>query len=529
MTEFPERWARASIGEAATLINGRAFKPTDWGSSGLPIIRIQNLNRPDAAYNFFEGPLDPRHEVRPGELLFAWSGTPGTSFGAHIWSGPRAALNQHIFRVLHSEELLDRKFFREAINNQLDELIRRAHGGAGLAHVTKDKFESIEVPLPSLAEQRRIVAKLEELFSELDAGVAALRRAQRRLTRYRQSLLQAAVTGELTREWREQNLDINQTGDEVVGNILGERQKSWEADYRQRKQVQGNKLRGNDWKALFRPPDVPILPEDRPSLPSGWTWASPAQLAAPMKHALVIGPFGSDLKVSDYQDEGIPLVFVRNIRSGQFRDAGTKFVSIEKGHQLKNHTVQAGDVLITKMGAPPGDACLYPNHAPDAIITADCIKWTLSPLVDSPTFFVAAINADPVKKQIAQITRGVAQQKVSLERFREIAIPVPPLLEQRAIVGELDRRLSAADALDATLQASLRRAERLRQSILERAFRGELVPQDPNDEPAEALLARLKATAADTPAPRRRGRPPRTEPAEPQPPRHRGRPRKAQP
>jgi type I restriction enzyme S subunit len=248
-----------------------------------------------------------------------------------------------------------------------------------------------------------------------------------------------------------------------------------------------------------------------------------------MKHALVIGPFGSDLKVSDYQDEGIPLVFVRNIRSGQFRDAGTKFVSIEKGHQLKNHTVRAGDVLITKMGAPPGDACLYPNQAPDAIITADCIKWTLSPLVDSPTFFVAAINADPVKKQIAQITRGVAQQKVSLERFRAIAIPVPPLLEQRAIVGELDRRLSAVQVMESTIQTSLIRAERLRQSILERAFRGELVPQDPNDEPAEALLARLRTTSPDSQAPRRRGQPPRDEakPSMPQPPRRRGRPRKA--
>lgn len=141
MTEFPGRWPKAKIGEVCTLINGRAFKPSDWGATGLPIIRIQNLNRSDAAFNYFEGTLDPKHEVQPGELLFAWSGTPGTSFGAHIWSGPSAALNQHIFRVLHSEDVLDRKFFREAINNQLDELIRRAHGGAGLAHVTKGKFE----------------------------------------------------------------------------------------------------------------------------------------------------------------------------------------------------------------------------------------------------------------------------------------------------------------------------------------------------------------------------------------------------
>lgn len=133
------------------------------------------------------------------------------------------------------------------------------------------------------------------------------------------------------------------------------------------------------------------------------------------------------------------------------------------------------------------------------------------------------------KNKSRRSQEGSPSKRSVLRDSGKLPFPSPPLLEQRAIVGELDRRLSAADALDATLQASLRRAERLRQSILERAFRGELVPQDPNDEPAEALLARLKATAADTPAPRRRGRPPRTEPAEPQPPRHRGRPRKAQP
>ncbi|HEX7243633.1 MAG TPA: hypothetical protein VF263_25325, partial [Longimicrobiaceae bacterium] len=82
---LPEGWAEATVGELCTLVNGRAFKPAEWSIEGLPIIRIQNLNNPAALFNYFDGELDPKFEVSSGDLLFAWSGTPGTSFGAHIW------------------------------------------------------------------------------------------------------------------------------------------------------------------------------------------------------------------------------------------------------------------------------------------------------------------------------------------------------------------------------------------------------------------------------------------------------------
>lgn len=160
MTELPLGWARTTIGSIAELVNGRAFKPGDWARTGLPIVRIQNLNRADAAFNHFSGPVAERHLVRDGDLLFAWSGTPGTSFGAHIWRGPTAVLNQHIFNVKVDPHLIDREFLRLAINQTLGEQIAKAHGGAGLRHVTKGAFEATEVVLPPLNEQRRIVERL---------------------------------------------------------------------------------------------------------------------------------------------------------------------------------------------------------------------------------------------------------------------------------------------------------------------------------------------------------------------------------
>lgn len=212
-----------------------------------------------------------------------------------------------------------------------------------------------------------------------------------------------------------------------------------------------------------------------PAIPSTWIWATPAQLASCADYSLAIGSFGSNLKVSDYRDKGVPLVFVRNIRAEVFEGENTKYVSTPKAKELKAHAINGGDILITKMGAPPGDACLYPVGKPLAIITADCIKWTLSSYLSGAGFFVNAINSQVLRTQILQITKGVAQQKVSLARFKEIAVPLPPQKEQRAILDEVESRLSMTDGVEKLIDSNLRRADCLRQSILSKAFSGQLI------------------------------------------------------
>ena len=107
MSSLPAGWLFSEIGTLCKLENGRAFKPTEWATTGLPIVRIQNLNNPLAPYNYFDGEFSERYYLRGGELLFAWSGTPGTSFGAHVWKGGEAVLNQHIFRVDFDETAID--------------------------------------------------------------------------------------------------------------------------------------------------------------------------------------------------------------------------------------------------------------------------------------------------------------------------------------------------------------------------------------------------------------------------------------
>jgi len=148
--------------EVADFVNGKAFQPSDWSEDGLPIIRIQNLNGADRPFNYWAGSLERQVQVKQNDLLLAWSGTPGTSFGAHIWRGNAAVLNQHIFRVDLDEALVTREWAKFVVNAQLNTLIGLAHGGVGLKHVTRGMVEELEIPLPSLPEQRRIAAILDQ-------------------------------------------------------------------------------------------------------------------------------------------------------------------------------------------------------------------------------------------------------------------------------------------------------------------------------------------------------------------------------
>lgn len=209
-------------------------------------------------------------------------------------------------------------------------------------------------------------------------------------------------------------------------------------------------------------------------LPVGWCWSAPDELKCPERYSLAIGPFGSNLKVGDYRADGVPLVFVREIRAKEFGGLKTKFVNHQKAEELKAHTVKGGDLLITKMGDPPGDAAIYPIDAPAAVITADCIKLSANPKIAETKFLAFAVECPQTKARLEEITAGVAQQKISLERFRHFPLPLAPLPEQKRIADKLEAVLGRVDACRARLDRVPALLKRFRQSVLAAATSGKL-------------------------------------------------------
>jgi type I restriction enzyme S subunit len=217
---LPDGWKWVRLSSLCSLRNGKAFKPSDWSDSGLPIVRIQNLNNPDSKFNYYNGHIEDKFLIKSGDLLFAWSGTPGTSFGAHIWLGEKAVLNQHIFRMDFEEKIILKSFFRYSINCRLEELIAKAHGGAGLQHVTKGIFESTPIVLPPLDEQQRIVDRIESLFARLDEAKAKAEDVLDGFEIRKAALLHKAFTGELTERWREESkIQISSWKEEPISSL----------------------------------------------------------------------------------------------------------------------------------------------------------------------------------------------------------------------------------------------------------------------------------------------------------------------
>ena len=324
--------------------------------------------------------------------------------------------------------------------------------------------------LPPLAEQTRIVAKIEELFSKLDAGVAELKRTQALLKRYRQSVLHAAVTGELSRAWREaQGGELEDAG-ALLARILEARRAKWAASGKrgQYKEPQG--------------PDVAGLPE----LPSRWVWASVEQLADQVQ-------YGSSAKTNE-SGEGIPIYRMGNIINGELISSGFKYLPTNHD-EFPSLFLQAGDILFNRTNSAElvGKCALYSGYPPIASFASYLIRLrvNLSVKAELVVYYINSPLGRAWVKSVA--TQQVGQANVNGSKLQELAFRLPPLAEQSYIVSEVERRLSILANVEATVQAELKRAESTRQGILRRAFSGQLVPQDAADEPASVLLERIKA------------------------------------
>lgn len=205
---YPIDWEIRTIGATMRLINGRAFKPQDWKDRGLPIIRIQNLNDPNATFNYCDDPVEDKHIINDGDLLFAWSGTKGTSFGARVWRGGMGVLNQHIFKVIPDQQKLTKAYSYLILRMVQEQIEKEAHGfKASFVHVKKTDLGNVLLPLPpTLAEQEAIA----EALSDTDALIESLETLLAKKRQVKQGAMSELLTGKRrvveSGEWKEKRL-----------------------------------------------------------------------------------------------------------------------------------------------------------------------------------------------------------------------------------------------------------------------------------------------------------------------------------
>lgn len=339
--------------------------------------------------------------------------------------------------------------------------------GTTFLEISGKKAAQIPIPVAPLAEQRRIVAEIEKQFTWLEAGVAALKRVQANLKRYRAAVLKAACEGKLVpteAELAKKEKRKYETGEALLARILTERRTKWEEDQLSRFEADGRTPKNDKWKARYKEPDTPDI-SALPVLPEGWVWVEVDQLAWSVKD----GPHYSP----KYATDGVPFISGGNIRPSGVDFDNVKRITPELHAELsKRCKPEVGDILYTK-GGTTGIARVN-------TYTEEFNVWVhvaVLKLVDSVNRFYIqhTLNSPFCYAQAQKFTHGVGNQDLGLTRMIHISLALPPLAEQTRIVAEVERRLSVIDELEGVVKLNLDRATRLRQAILQKAFSGNLI------------------------------------------------------
>jgi restriction endonuclease S subunit len=371
---------------------------------------------------------------------------------------------------------------------------RRMTGVVGQKRVPANYLSMHRFPLPPTREQERIVAKLDASLARLAAGEAAARRALDRLQRYRAAVLHAAVTGELTREWRKTHKP-DETGVQLLRRLLEARRTRWEQSGLRRLGVRGKPPKDDKWKSRYPEPRLATT-GDLQDLPEGWLWASVDQLASGETGAIQSGPFGSQLLHSEFVKRGVLAIGIDNVLDGVFSMGRQHRITRSKYKQLQKFTARPLDVVITVM-ATVGRVCVLPKRLETAIITKHCYRISPSAGFVNSHYLAFTLRADaPTRRHIFGNIRGQTRPGINGSILKVAPVPLPPISEQTEIVREVEHRLAAADRLAVTIHRQLDRTSATRESLLREAFSGKFVPQGATEESASVLLDRIRTERA---------------------------------
>lgn len=475
---LPRGWQWERLGNLVEMYNGRAFKSTEWRTEGLPIVRIQNLNDNKADFNYFQGELSDSNRISNGTFLISWSGTPGTSFGAFIWERGPAALNQHINKCeFHSNEVnLD--FMRLAVNGQMNHFISKAQGGVGLKHVTKGTLNNAILGIPPLAEQHRIVAKVDELMALCDqleeeqennlethetlvsmflnaltsaaADAAQFANAwqlikdnfdilfttESSVDQLKQTILQLAVMGKLVPQ---------DPGDEPADELLKKITK--EKDSLAKSKMIGKQKQFNE-----------VCTQDVPyPLPRNWTWCRLGQTG--------ICFTGKTPKTSNSTNFGGSIQFIgpgQITQSGKFLEAEKTITESGLGESTE---AVPGDILMVCIGGSIGKSAIT-----DKRLAFNQQINSLRPIGLNAKYLNLAMTTDRFFQSVVENSTGSATPIINRTKWEMLLVPIPPLEEQHRIVAKGDELIALCDQLKAKLTQAQETQLTLADSIVEQAI-----------------------------------------------------------
>ena len=491
MRAVPEGWAWTVLGEICTKPQYGWTTKASHREGSIKLVRTTDITKGRIDWKTVpfctEGPVDEeKYLLRSGDIVISRAGSVGASMLLQD-PIPRAVFASYLIRF-KTRLGVDPRFVGFFLKTtRYWAAIRGSASGIALPNVNAKKLAALDLPLAPLAEQRCIVGKIESLFAKLDKGVAALKRAEANLERYRASVLKAAVEGRLTEHWRSEN-PPEETGEQLLQRILAERRKRWEAGQLAKFEAKGRKPPRN-WRAKYKEPVAPDT-SGVPELPDGWCWATVDQVSA-VTGGLTKNPARSRLPIR------YPYLRVANVYADELRLDDVRTIGVSES-ELDRVLLRSGDLLVVEGNGSAGqigrvaqwqgdlEPCCHQNHlikvrcASSACRSRWMLLWLLSPLGRRTVLAVASS------------TSGL--HTLSLSKVRALPVPLAPMREQGRAVYLAASLSDAARVAQEQIEAeTLVRAAALRQSILKRAFEGRLVPQDPADESASVLLERIRA------------------------------------
>jgi type I restriction enzyme, S subunit len=501
LNDLPDGWIWSELSELAALINGDRGKNYPNRSAlvevGIPFINAGHLENgiiqmPEMNYISEERfNLLGSGKVKPKDILYCLRGSLGKI--AIVKDIQRGAIASSLV-IIRPFDYSDPEYLFYFLISPLGKSeITKYDNGSAQPNLSAGNVSTYSIPLPPLNEQRRIVSTIEQLTDRSNKARTALEDVPKLIEQFRQSVLAAAFRGDLTADWREKNPDI-EPASELLERIKIDRRKRWEEAELEKMKAQGKEPKDDKWKGKYKEPEL-LVSSLLPNLPNSWSWLPVEMISTKVVDGVHQKP--------NYIEKGIPFVTVKNLTAGEgISFDNLNYISLEDHTEfIKRANPEKGDVLISKDGTLGVIRLVRTDKIFSIFVSVALVKPVNYAMSE---YLELAFSAPQMQKQM--LGTGSGLQHIHLQDLRKYAVPVAPLREQKEIIKRVRQKLAVIDSLVSGYKDTFDYFNQLDRSILAKAFRGELVPQDPNDEPAAVLLERIRAEREQTSTPKQRGK-----------------------